>query len=401
MIPYGKQSISTDDLEAVQRVLNSGWLTTGPNVAEFEKAFAEYVGSKHAIAVSNGTAALHIAMLACGIGAGDRVVTSPNTFLASANAAGFVGATPDFSDIDPVSYNLCPDTLQKNWKSDTRGVVAVDYAGQAADTKSIFAIAKENDAFVIEDACHAVGGAFESDGQLHKIGGHRWADMTIFSFHPVKTMTTGEGGMVTTNSDDLASSARLARNHGMTRDPDLFQGLVGPRSGQVVEGLVEKGPWYYEMHELGYNYRITDFQCALGLSQLSRLDSFISRRLEIVDQYNRELKDIPLLQTPKLKDETQEKLTSWHLYTVQIDFAVLGKSRTEVMNELRSLGVGTQVLYIPVYLQPWYRKNYGYEAGYCRHAEDFYSRALSIPLFPTMSDADVDHVISRIRQVLS
>ncbi|WP_372722333.1 DegT/DnrJ/EryC1/StrS family aminotransferase, partial [Novipirellula sp.] len=274
ILPYGRQSIDASDLQAITESIQSGWLTTGPKVDEFEEAFAERVGAKHAVAVCNATAALHLAMLVAEIGPGDRVITSPNTFLASANCAAFVSATPDFGDIDPVTYNLDPAKLAADWKSDTRGVVAVDYAGQTADMVAISKIARQHGAVVIEDACHGVGGQFEHQGRHYKIGGHPWADITTFSFHPVKTMTCGEGGMLVTDNDQYAQRARRLRSHGMVREPENFRGLGegGNDTGDTV--LDEQGPWYYEMHDLGFNYRITDFQCALGLSQLSRLDSF-------------------------------------------------------------------------------------------------------------------------------
>lgn len=392
MIPYGRQSINSADVAAVSETLDSGWLTTGPKVDEFEKAFAERLGAKHAIAVNNATAALHLAMLVAEIGPGDRVFTSPNTFLASANAAAFVGATPDFSDIDPISYNLCPKRLAANWKNDAKAVVAVDYAGQTAEMPAIAEIARNNRAIIIEDACHAIGGQFEYEGKHWKVGGHPWADITTFSFHPVKTMTTGEGGMLVTNNDEYASRARLLRTHGMVRTDDGYEGLGDP-------AFDERGPWYYEMQQLGCNYRITDFQCALGLSQLERLNSFVSRRRQIVATYNAAFSEISTLQMPVLRNTADEALTSWHLYTLQIDFQALNTTRTQFMTSLREAGIGTQVLYIPVHLQPWYRKTYGYEVGKCPDAEQFYLRTLSLPLYPEMNDDDVQHVVEHITEL--
>lgn len=392
MLPYGRQSIDSSDLAAVSESLNSGWLTTGPKVSELENAFATRLGAKHAVAVNNATAALHLAMLVAGIGPGDRVITSPNTFLASANAAAFVGATPDFSDIDPTSYNLCPKMLATHWKNDTKAVVAVDYAGQTAEMPAIAEVAKNKGAIVIEDACHAVGGQFSHNNEIWKVGGHRWADMTTLSFHPVKTMTTGEGGMLVTNNDEYACRARLLRTHGMVRTDVDYEGL-----GDA--GFSEQGPWYYEMQELGYNYRITDFQCALGLSQLERLDSFISRRRQIVAAYNAAFSDISSIQTPVLRNQADEALTSWHLYTLQIDFQALKTTRTQFMLSLREAGIGSQVLYIPVHLQPWYRKTYGYEVGKCPVAEQFYLRTLSLPLYPELTDDEVQLVIKHVMEL--
>lgn len=402
MMPYGRQSISEADIEAVVRALRSEFLTSGPEVEAFETEFAALVGAKHAVAVCNATAALHLAMRVLGIGPGDRVMTSPNTFLASANAAAYVGATPDFSDIDPVSHNLDTAELEKAWKPDTKAVVAVDYAGQPCNMPEIARVARERGAFVIEDACHGVGGSFRTKGKEWKLGGHPWADITTFSFHPVKTLTTGEGGMLVTNNDELASQARRLRSHGVTRNPSDFLGL-GNSSPQVSgfgAPLFEVGPWYYEMHELGYNYRITDVQCALGRSQLSRLSEFVATRRKIVARYNEALAGLPWLTTPKLAcwlEAGSEEFISWHLYTVLIDFKHLQLDRNQVMNQLRQKGIGSQVLYIPVYLQPWYQSTFGYRPGKCPQAEYFYERALSLPLFPNLNGEQVEAVINALR----
>ena len=393
-LPYGRQAISEEDIHAVAEVLRSDFLTAGPVVERFEQAFAEVVGARHAVAVSNATAALHLAVAAAGLGPGDRLVTSPNTFLASANCAAYVGATPDFSDIDPVSYNLDAATLERSWKPDTKAVVAVDYAGQPCDLPAIAAVARRHGAAVIEDACHGVGGAFMHDGKAWKVGSHPWADMTIFSFHPVKTMTTGEGGMVVTENADFAARVRRLRSHGIVRDPAQF-------TTRNVAGMSEQGPWYHEMQELGFNYRLTDLQCALGLSQLTRLEGFVQRRRDIVRRYNSGLAGLSWLKTPGLGNPANRDHISWHLYTPQFDFAALGKTRTQVMTELRSQQIGTQVLYIPVHLQPWYRQTYGYAPGKCPVAEAYYQRALSLPLFPSMSDDDVTRVIDTVRALSS
>jgi dTDP-4-amino-4,6-dideoxygalactose transaminase len=329
-------------------------------------------------------------MRVAGIGPGDRVVTSPITFLASANAAAYVGAIPDFSDIDPVSYTLDPEALDHDWRGDTRAVVAVDYAGQAANLPEITRVARKHGAVVIEDASHGAGGAFHAEGATSYLGGNRWADLAVFSFHPVKTMTTGEGGMLVTDRREWAECARLLRSHGMVRDPAQF------RAWPVGDPLAESGSWSYEMHDLGYNYRLTDLQCALGLSQLDRLDAFIARRREIVARYNVALGDLDWLLLPGLRNPADMATTSWHLYTVQIDFTALGRSRPRVMAELREAGVGTQVLYIPVHLQPWYRATYGYAPGKCPTAESFYRRCLSLPLHASMSDADVERVLAAV-----
>lgn len=398
-LPYGSQSISAADIEAVDNVLRSDFLTCGPAVEEFESRFAEMIGAKHAIAVNSATSALHLAMLVAGIKPGDRVITSPNTFVASANCAAYVGATPDFADIDPISYNLDPAALQKAWMPDTKAVVAVDYAGQPCDMPAIAKLARERGAVVIEDACHAVGSEFLHEGRAWKVGNHPWADMTIFSFHPVKTMTTGEGGMLVTNNSEWAQRARQLRSHGITRDASSFVGLADSSSSQLSTfnfQFSERGPWYYEMQDLGYNYRITDIQCALGLSQLRRLDGFIARRREIVSRYNEALADVSFLKIPQLSNSNSQRLISWHLYTVQMDFKAIKKARTEIMAELKQKGIGTQVLYIPVHLQPWYRKTYGYGPGKCPIAENYYAHALSLPLFPEMTNEDIERVCEAV-----
>jgi UDP-4-amino-4,6-dideoxy-N-acetyl-beta-L-altrosamine transaminase len=392
LLPYGHQSVDETDIAAVAEALRSDFLTSGPKVEEFERAFAARVGARHAVAMNSATAALHVAMAVTGVKAGDRVVTSPNTFVASANCAAYVGATPDFADIDPDTGNLDPAALERGWRDDIRAVVAVAYAGQPCAMPAIAATARRRGAVVVEDACHGVGGAMLHDGQIWKTGGHPWADVTVFSFHPVKTMTTGEGGMLVTDNTGWADHARRLRSHGITRSD--FSGIDADAE------LAERGPWYYEMQALGWNYRITDFQCALGLSQLARLDAFIDRRRRIVARYNQAFAGLPGLVTPRVKSPAAAEHTSWHLYTVQIDFAGLGVGRTEVMRQLRAAGVGTQVLYIPIYLQPWYRRTYGYGPGKCPAAERNYRRTLSLPLFPAMHDDDVGTVINAIRRVV-
>jgi len=393
-LPYGRQSIDDADIAAVVRTLKSDFLTSGPEVEKFEQEFAAFVGAKHAIAMSNATTALHVAMQVAGVKKGDRVLTSPITFVASSNCAAYVGATPDFVDVNPITHNLDANALRVAWTDDVKAVVAVAYAGQSADMPRIAEFVRSRGAVVIEDACHGTGGGFMRDGKTWKLGGHPWADMTVFSFHPVKTLTTGEGGMLVTNDDEFARRARLLRSHGIERDRSRFEGF-----GSEANGLSERGPWVYEMHELGNNYRITDIQCALGRSQLARLDSLMARRREIVAFYNRELAGLSWLATPGVLDEADRALNSWHLYTVEIDFSVIGRSRTEVMQALKAQGIGSQVLYIPVHLQPWYRKTYGYAPGKCPVAEAFYARCLSLPLYPALGDADIQRVVKAVRSL--
>lgn len=408
MIPYGRQSIEEEDISAVVRALQSDFLTCGPEVEAFEQEFAALVGAKHAVAVCNATAALHLAMKVLDIGPGHRVVTSPNTFLASANAAAYVGAVPDFSDTDAAFHTLDPELLECNWQPDTKAVVAVDYAGVPCNMPEIARIARALNAYIIEDACHGIGGCFNADGKSWKLGGHPWADITTFSFHPVKTMTTAEGGILVTDNEEWAAQARLLRTHGVTRNPAGFLGLCNAddRDPHLKSALTEQGPWYYEMQDLGYNFRITDLQCALGRSQLKRLPAFINRRCEIVQRYNEAFVHLEWLRIPSLafgplpansrNFHFSVNDLSLHLYTVQIDFTRLGKTRTAVMQELLKEGVGSQVLYIPVYLQPWYRRNFGYEPGKCPNAEEFYAGALSLPLYASMRDEEVERVVGAV-----
>lgn len=394
MIPYGRQSIDDDDIEAVIEVMKSDWLTCGPKVIEFENALAAYCGAKHAVAVANGTAALHVAMLAGGLGPGNCVLTSANTFLASANCAEFVGATADFADIDPLSRNVSVDTLKAAWRDDVKAIVPVDFAGYPCDMPAIANLARSRGVIIIEDASHAVGSRLRHEGRWRRVGGHPWADLTTFSFHPVKTMTTGEGGAIITDDDRLAERCRLFRSHGMVRPVD-----AGARPSLPDPcPLLETGPWYYEMQEVGFNYRITDLQCALGLSQLRKLDKFVARRRAIVDAYNSAFASMKHLERPVCSSDAEP---AWHLYAVEIDFEALGKSRARVMAELQSEGVGTQVHYIPVHCQPYYRKKYGYGLGKCPNAESYYLRCLSLPLYAAMSDSDIQTVIKAVRKVVS
>ena len=390
-LAYGRQWIDDDDIAAVVRALRSDFLTSGPEVTAFEEEFAAMIGASHAIAFANATAALHAAVHVAGIGPGDRVITSPNTFLSSANCAAFVGATPDFADIDPVTHNLDPAALEAMWTDDVKAVIPVAFGGQPAEMPHIAEIARADGAVIIEDASHATGGGFYREGKSWKTGAHPWADMTVFSFHPVKTLTTGEGGILVTHDDELARQARLFRSHGVERDPARFEGF-----GAANGPLAEVGPWVYEMHELGHNHRITDIQCALGRSQLRKLPGFIKRRQEIVARYNDAFTELPWLSTPGLTVAEDRNEISWHLYTVEIDFPKIALTRTEVMAALRKKGVGSQVLYIPVHLQPWYRHTYGYGPGKCPVAEAFYARCLSLPLHPSLSGDDIDRVIATV-----
>ena len=379
-LPYGLHEITEQDIAAVVQALRGDSITTGPVVDQFEARLCEITGARYAVAVSSGTAALHVAMLAASLGAGDRVLTTPNTFLASANCAAYVGATPDFVDIDPRTYNLSVASLHEHWTSDVRAVVAVDFAGQCCPLPEIAGLARDRGALVVADASHSIGSSFVHEGQTWRVGGHPWADMTTFSFHPVKTVTTGEGGAIVTSDGGLAQRCRQLRNHGITRDPADAQ----------------TRPWHYQVDELGFNYRISDLQCALGCSQLSRLDEYAKRRCDIVARYNKAFGSLDFVVTPYAE---WPDLTSWHLYVVQLDFDGLGISRGEAMKQLAGEGITTQVHYIPVHLQPYYRRTFGYGEGKCPNAEQYSRDCLTLPLYPLMSAADVAHVISCVSRL--
>lgn len=382
MIPYGRQAISDQDVEAVVDVLRSDFLTQGPAVERFEREMAAYCGAHDAVAVCNATAALHLACLALGLGPGDRLWTSPNTFVASANCGLYCGADVDFVDIDPRTYNMSVPALRKKLelaRAERRlpkVLVPVHFAGQACDMGEIRRLADEYGFSIVEDASHAVGGEYAG----HKIGDGTWADITIFSFHPVKIITTGEGGMALTNSPELAERLRLLRSHGVTRDPAQ---MTGPADGQ----------WYYQQVALGFNYRMTDLQAALGCSQLSRLDDFVERRTQLAQRYGELLADLPLTlpwQDPAAK-------SAWHLFVVHCQQTA---ERGRVFNALRAAGVGANVHYIPVHTQPHYQR-LGFRQGQFPEAEHYYHGAISLPLFPLMTEADQDYVVEVLRKALA
>lgn len=388
MIPYGRHYVDEDDVRAVSEVLRGELLTQGPKAAEFERLVADYVGARHAVSVANGTAALHLACLAAGLGPGDTLVTSPNTFLASANCALYVGARPVFADIDPETLNLDPQTLQAAFATETgiKVVVPVHFAGLPCDMEAIERIARAHGAFIIEDACHALGATY-SDGS--RVGNCQRSDMTVFSFHPVKLIAAGEGGIITTNDDALYRKLLLLRNHGMTRiESELTE------TAQAFESGVAN-PWYYEMHDLGYNYRITDMQCALAISQFAKLPRFVERRREIATRYDDALWGLPAIGLPQ---RGERERSANHLYVTRMDFGKLGVTRGEVMLELREQGIGSQVHYIPIPYQPYYRKH-GLGSGSWPHAERYYQEALTIPLYFGMSDDDVAAVVAAVTRI--
>lgn len=382
-IPYGKQSIEADDIRAVVNVLSAERVTQGPKVEEFESALAEYCNAKYTVAVNSGTSALHIACLAAGIEEGDEVITSPITFVASANCAVYCGATPIFGDIDRWTYNISSEGIETRITERTKAVIPVHFAGQSCDMEVIQQIVKAaekkygNKIYIIEDACHALGSLYRAK----KVGSCAYSDMAVMSFHPVKHITTGEGGAVLSNDESLDRKLRLLRSHGITNR--TFE-LVASNS---------KDPWYYEQVDLGYNYRITDIQCALGLSQLRKLPRIIARRREIVDKYNASFVGLQFIQTPF---EAAECRSNFHLYVLLFNFEKMGKGRAQIMTELNDKGIKTQVHYIPVHTQPYFKKRFGTNWGNCPNAEQYYQRCLSIPLYPTMSDHDMELVIEAI-----
>lgn len=385
-IPYGRQSIAAEDVRAVVKVLKSDWLTQGPLVRRFEEAFAKTCGAPYAVAVSSGTAGLHLACLAAGFTKGDEVITSPMTFAATANAVLYVGATPVFADIEGRFVGLNPDEIHRKTTRRTRGILNVHFAGHPSDLGPKSGFSSKKDFYVIEDACHALGAEVLSGGTWKKIGSCGNADMSVFSFHPVKHITTGEGGMITTRRRDLYEKILLFRSHGIEKNPERF-----------LERGGRSRPWHYEMQALGFNYRITDFQCALGLSQLGRLDECVANRRKIAGFYKKALKNIEFLSLP---EESAKCRSSYHLYALRIQYKKLKKTREEIMNSLKARGISTQVHYIPVISQPYYRKRYGLKLADYPECARYYEEALSIPLFPSMTKADQRHVVCSLGTVL-
>lgn len=380
MIGYGHQYIDDSDIEAVVNVLKSDYLTQGPSVTAFEKKICEITGAKYCVAVSNATAGLHIAVAALELGEDSEGITTPNTFLASSNCMVYNNVKPVFADINPVSYNIDPKEIEKRISSKTKLLIPVHFAGLPCEMEEISVIAKKNNLHVIEDAAHAIGSQY-ADGSY--VGNCKYSDMTVFSFHPVKTITTAEGGAVTTNSDELYQKLLMLRSHGVTKDESVL--------------TKNPGPWYYEMHSLGFNYRMTDMQAALGVTQLQKLDFFKKRRREVIAMYNKAFADMKYLKTPY---EPENVSSCFHLYVTQIDFDSLGKTRTQVMKDLRDKGIGTQVHYIPVPTQPFYKNTFGYKDGDYPVAEKYYEQELSLPLYPGLSDDDVDTVIKAVKEVI-
>ena len=371
MIPYGRQTIEDDDINAVIEVLKSDYLTTGPKIAEFEKSVADYVGAKYAVAISNGTSALHAACFAAGIGLGDEVITTPITFAASSNCVLYCGGTPVFADIDPKTYNIDPDDIRKKITDKTKAIIAVHLAGQPCDMDEIHKIAKENNLIVIEDGAHALGSVYKGK----KVGS--LSDMTTFSFHPVKPITTGEGGMIVTDNEEFYKKMVLFRSHGITRDEAMM--------------TRNDGPWFYQQFDLGFNYRITDIQCALGCSQMKKLDRFLAKRKEIVLRYNEAFADCENIVTPYQLPETE---SGWHLYIVQVKNC----DRKQTFEALRDKGIGVNVHYIPVYMHPYYQEH-GYKDVHCKNAEEVYSHIISLPLYPGLTEEQQNYVIDTLKSL--
>lgn len=384
MIPYGRQTISQDDVEAVVKVLKSDFLTQGPMVPEFEKAVAEKVGAKYAVTTNSATSALHLACLAIGLQAGDILWTSPITFVASANCALYCGAAVDFVDIDERTYNMCPIALETklNIASQSgvlpKAIVAVHMCGQACDMRAIWQIAQRFGVSVIEDASHAIGGKYENS----YIGGCQYSDVTVFSFHPVKIVTTAEGGMALTNSNAIANRMRRLRTHGITRDSD-----------EMSDG--EGEPWFYEQLELGFNYRMTDLQAALGINQLKKLDDFVSNRKKTAQKYDKALAALPVIVPWQLNDAQ----SAWHLYVVRVDANKTTVSRKSIFNYMRKSGIGVNVHYIPVHTQPYFRR-FGFERGDFPIAERYYEEAISLPIYPEFSENDFQTVIDCLQAAI-
>ena len=396
-LPYGRQQISEDDIHQVTEVLRSDWLTQGPAVPAFEGCLADYLGASECVACSSGTAALHLAVLSLGLGEGDAIVTTPNTFLATANCARFVGADVVFADIDPATGLIDPTAVVKILEDDTsqriKAVIPVHFAGQPADLPEIAKAAWRHGARIIDDASHAIGAGYEFDDEQYRLGANPHSDLTVFSFHPIKHVAMGEGGAVATNDAQLAERMRRFRNHGIARD--YFQ-----QEEMAISPAGVPNPWYYEMAEPGFNYRLTDIQAALGRSQLSRLPESLDRRRQIAALYRE-------LIASHFPDGEVRPLTlrhgvthAYHLFVVQIDFEQLGVSRAVLMNKLRAQGIGTQVHYIPINLQPYYRRLYPDSMGNMPGMMKYYSRALSLPMFPELTEDDINRVVTVLAETL-
>lgn len=371
LLPYGHQWVDDEDIKAVAEVLKTDWITQGPKVDEFERRVAEYCGAKYAVAVSSGTAALHAACTVAGISEGYEAITSPITFAATANAIVHCGGKPVFADVREDTLNIDPVEIRRRLSPRTRAILPVDFTGHPADLDEIKVIAQERGLVVIEDAAHALGAEYNGE----KLG--NISDLTIFSFHPVKHITTGEGGMILTNNQEFYEKLRIFRHHGIVNR--------------------DKGSWYHEIHNPGYNFRITDFQCALGISQLRKLDFFINRRREIADRYNEAFSKMEEIITPV---EEEKVKAVYHIYVIQLRTEILKAGRKEIFEALRAENIGVNVHYIPVHLHPYYQRVFGYKEGDYPKAERYYDRTVTLPLFPKMTDEDAEDVIEAVKKVI-
>ena len=376
--PYGRQSISESDIRSVVTVLRSDFLTQGPLVGKFEESLCRYTGAKHAVAVANGTIALHLATLALNIGRGDEAITSPNTFLASANCIAYCGGNPTFADIEPTTANIDPKNIETKITSKTKAIIPVHFAGQSCDMAAIQKIARKYGLKIIEDAAHAIG----SDYKDSKVGSCKYSDLTTFSFHPVKTITTGEGGAIMTNDDELYEKLLMLRSHGMTKSPKRLE-----KNG---------GAWYYEMQMLGYNGRITDIQSALGISQLKRLEKFKAKRRKLVETYRKLLEGDERF---SMLEEKSYSNTCFHLCPALLNFDIVRKSKKEIFSDLATNGIHLQVHYIPVSTQPFY-KGRGFKDGDYPNAEEYYRCAMSLPLYADLTVSDVRYIVKTIKEVV-
>lgn len=392
-IPYGKQNITAEDLKAVADTLTSEYLTQGPAIKKFEEAFAAYVGSQYAVAVANGTAALHLCTLALQVKPGQKVITTPITFAASANCVRYCGGDVVFADIDPetylISFEKVRQMLQASPKGTYAGIIPVDFAGKAVDLEKFRALADEFGLWIIEDACHAPGGYFiDQSGKEQRCGNGKYADLAIFSFHPVKHIAAGEGGMITTNNKALYEKLLMLRTHGITRDEKSFSNDINFASGEAAQQ--EKFPgWYMEMQTLGYNYRLTDFQAALGISQLSRADQGLKKRIAIAKKYDEAFKNHPVIKSQLNELKSKNSGHAYHLYVIQTP------KRLELYNYLRTQNIFAQIHYIPVHLMPYYRQ-FGWKEGDFPEAEAYYKKCLSLPMYPTLTEAEQNYVIEKV-----
>ena len=394
LIPYGHQSVNRGDIQAVVEVLQSDRLTQGPKIKEFEKRLAGYCGARYAVAVSNGTAALHLVCMAAGVSPGDEVITTPMSFLATSNCILYCGAKPVFADIESNHLNIDPLEVIKAINRRTKVVLPVHFAGHPCDLDQIQKIARRNHLTVIEDGCHALGAKYKIAGKWFRVGGCSHSDACVFSFHPVKSITMGEGGAVTTNRTDLYEKLLSLRTHGIVREQEYFQNTK--MAFLRKNGRVRAAPWYYEMQSLGFNYRITDMQCAMGIRQLSRINDFLARRRYIVQAYRRAFEKLTALILPQEKEGFR---TAYHLFPVQLDLSKIRKTRAEIFEDLKVRGIGVQVHYVPIHLQPYYRR-FGYKEGDFPQAETYYERTFSLPLFPAMTTSQINQVIKAVKETL-